>query len=223
MRYLSVPLLIFTFISCNKKTAESTPEIFSEATYKMTVTVNWVSPQFTVPAGAHVTTITGMVHSKDTFLWKPGGFATKGLEDVAEVGNTVKMSAEIDAVISNKKALYKFLISPPSVTGTSQSALSLNTNYPLISFASMIAPSPDWFMGIHDVNLYENNKWKDELTVNIFTYDAGTEDGNVFGYDNPDTFPQQPIILLTPSIASVLANGNTSIGPMATVKFTKIN
>ena len=83
----------------------------------------------------------------------------------------------------------------------------------------MIAPSPDWFMGISNVSLLENNKWVKELTLNVRLYDAGTEEGNVFGYSNPATIPQQPIMLLTP--ASVLANNNTSVAPIATVRFVK--
>ena len=72
------------FLSCSKKKDEGTIS-FSEASYKVAVTLNWTSPKFGVPAGAHVTPLTGMIHSKDTFLWMPGKLATAGLEDVAEI------------------------------------------------------------------------------------------------------------------------------------------
>ncbi len=85
----------------------------------------------------------------------------------------------------------------------------------------MVAPSPDWFMGISNVSLLQNNKWVDSLTLNIKVYDAGTEQGDVFGYNNPSTVPQQTVTILTPANASVLANGNTAIIPIATVRFTK--
>ena len=85
----------------------------------------------------------------------------------------------------------------------------------------MIAPSPDWFMGLSNVNLFENNKWLDTLSLNIRVYDAGTEEGDVFGYNNPSTVPQQTIMLLTPSTATVLANNNASIAPIATIRFVK--
>ena len=45
--------------------------------------------------------------------------------------------------------------SPGNLTGLE---VSVNHLYPLVSIISMIAPSPDWFVGIHDVNLCEVNK-----------------------------------------------------------------
>ena len=46
-------------------------------------------------------------------------------------------------------------------------------------------------------------------------------EGDVFWLNNPGTKPQQNIALLTQANASVLANGNTSIGPIGTVRFIK--
>lgn len=220
MKYLLIIFLGWLFISC-KKTDVIEPLIYSEASYKMTITMNWTSPQFTIPAGAHFTTILGMVHRKDTFLWKENALCTTGLEDVAEVGNTVKMNAEIDVMIAKYKAQSKFQLPPPLIAGTAEINLKFTTEFPLISFASMIAPSPDWFIGISNLSLLENNKWVKELTANIRVHDAGTEQGDVFGYNNPATIPQQPVLLLTPAIGSVLANGNSSMAPMATVRFVK--
>jgi hypothetical protein len=220
MRVIISFLLSVTFFTCHKdKEAITTP--FSEASYKVIVTLNWTSPNFAVPAGAHVTTLTGMVHSKDTFLWMPGTLATPGLEDVAEIGNNTKMNAESDAIIQKNKALSKFAVTPPAVTGTIETSLMLNTNYSYVSFASMIAPSPDWFMGIHDFNLLNGNSWINDVTVDLVIYDAGTEDGDVFGYNNPASAPQQNIALLTPANASVLANGNSFVSPIGSVRFIK--
>lgn len=207
-------------LSCNKKSDTNIP--FSEATYTMTVTLNWENPQFAVPLNAHVTPLIGMIHSKDTFLWKPATLATPGLEYVAEIGVNTKMDMELDAILAAGKALSKFIFTQPtSVTGTIQNNITLNTDYPLISFASMLAPSPDWFMGIHDYNLLVNGKWMDNITIDLFAYDAGTEDGDIFSYDNPDSNPHINISLLSPSNASVLANGNSSIGSIGTITFVK--
>lgn len=215
--FLFLSLII---LSCNKKSGDVIIP-YSEASYKVIITMNWSSPQFGVPAGAHFTGFIGMVHSKDTFLWKPGALATPGLEDVAENGNNTKMNAQLDAILLKNKALLKFTISPPPVTGTVESNLNFNTNYSFISFASMIAPSPDWFTGIHDVSLFNDKTWINEITLNLICYDAGTEDGNVFGYNNPETMPQQNITLLTPANASVLANGNPAIATIGTIRFVK--
>ena len=63
--------------------------------------------------------------------------------------------------------------------------------------------------------------WINDATVDLIMYDAGTEDGDVFGLNNPATVPQQNIVLLTPGNASVLANGNASIAAIGTVRFIK--
>ncbi len=220
---MKIAIFIFLsviFLSCFKKTEQEIIS-YSEASYKVIVTLNWTSPKFGVPPGAHVTTLTGMVHNKDTFLWMTGRLATPGLEDVAEIGNNTKMNTESDTILLKNKTLSKFTIIPPTVTGTVEANLGFNTNYPYISFASMIAPSPDWFMGLHDFNLLNSKTWTNDTTVNLMVYDAGTEEGNVFGYNNPETMPQQNIALLTPSNASVLANGNTSIASIGTIRFIK--
>lgn len=217
---ISIFLFILLLFSCTKKTDElSIP--YSEASYKIIVTMNWISPNFGLPASAHVTPLIGMVHNKDTFLWNPGKLATAGLEDVAEIGNNTKMNAELDAILIKNKGLSKFTITPPSVTGAVETNLNFNTNFPYISFASMIAPSPDWFMGIHDFSLLSNKTWINDTTVNLIVYDAGTEEGDVFGFNNPETTPRQNISVLTPANGSVLANGNTSIAAIGTIRFIK--
>jgi len=207
-------------MACNKnKDAVSIP--YSQASYKIIITMNWSSPNLTVPAGAHVTAITGMVHSKDTFLWAPGKLATPGLEDMAEIGATAKMNAELDSILLKSRALSKFTIQPPAVNGSAETILNFNTFYPYISFASMIAPSPDWFMGVHDFSLFNGSDWINDITLNLMLYDAGTEEGDVFGYNNPATSPQQNISLLTPAGASVLANGNATLAAIGTIRFIK--
>jgi hypothetical protein len=85
----------------------------------------------------------------------------------------------------------------------------------------MIAPSPDWFIGIDAFNLFPNNKWISDTTINLFGYDAGTEEGDVFSLNNPATIPQQNIQLLNSENASVLANGNSPLKPIAFVRFIR--
>ncbi len=162
-----------------------------------------------------------MVHSKDTLLWSGGRLATKGLEDVAEIGNITNLNFELDAIIAKRKGLSRFSIPPPPVTGSTAIDLTFNTNYTRLSFASMIAPSPDRFLGVHDIDLFQSRKWINDTTINILVYDAGTEEGDVFSYENPATSPQQNISLLTPTNASVLANGNPEIYAIGTLRLQK--
>jgi hypothetical protein len=103
-KYIILLCIAASLFGCSKNPPATLPAPLPDASYTMKVTTFWSLPAFTVPAGVHITTITGMVHSTDTMLWKPGIPATPGLEDVAEIGSSVKMNVEIDAIIAAQKA-----------------------------------------------------------------------------------------------------------------------
>ncbi len=220
MRYLTIVLLLFILAACDKgePTVQLPPD--PQASYRVTIITNWSAPNFGVPTvNPHFTRLIGMVHSKDSFLWAQ--LATPGLEFVAEVGSTGRLNNEIDSMIARQKALARFGMNPPLPTGTIDSVFLFTTDHSCFSFASMIAPSPDWFIGVNKIDLLENGQWLAEKTVDLFVHDAGTEDGDVFGYDNPATVPQQNIYVLTPTTAMVLANGNATIPRIGTIKFIR--
>lgn len=217
--------LIFStmlLFSCAKKEQAAELPAASEVNYRVTLQLNWSNPAFTISPNAHFTNFIGMVHSKDSFLWAPNGLASTGLEFVAEVGSNWRLLNELDSIISKGKALSKFDIPAPPITGGFDSIFHFTLQHSCISFASMIAPSPDWFAGINRYNLLQENQWVNTITIPIYLYDAGTEDGDVFGYDNPASMPQQPVRLLTAAGASVLANGNATLAPIGTLKFVKL-
>ena len=85
-------------------------------------------------------------------------------------------------------------------TGTTRiTNIEVNSEYPLVSFITMIAPSPDWFVGVHDYNLCNTTtgKWLDSRTRDLPPYDAGTDSGPNFGSSNQITNPKENIHLLT--------------------------
>lgn len=213
------PLLFFMALFSCTKSRTIVPAVYSEATYSMQLTMNWAAPAFVIPTGAHVTSLIGMVHNKDTFLWKENTLATAGLEDVAEVGNTTRMNTEIDAILARNKAGSKFQLPAPAINGSTTTVLQLNTYFSNVSLTSMIAPSSDWFMGISKADLMENGHWRDSLVMEIKVYDAGTEEGNAFDYNNPATSPQQPVKQL---LQSALTNNISSNAAIATVRFKKM-
>lgn len=212
--------IAISFFSCSEKEAVDNP--FSEAAYKVEIAGKWKSPEFTVPANVHYTYFTGMVHNNQTYLWKEGTLASAGVEAIAETGYFLPMFAEIDSLTAIKKAIYLSFIAPPAATGVSTGNIYCNSNYPYFSCQSMIAPTPDWFVGLSSFNLYPNNQWIKDTTINLYVYDAGTEDGNMFNQTNPDSSPHLPVFKLTPANGgAVLANGNTSLGPIASIRLLK--
>ena len=74
----------------------------------------------------------------------------------------------------------------------------------------MIAPSPDWFIGINSFSLLDaGNNWKTgTIMIDMFPYDAGTDSGT--GYTSADlvTMPQGDIT----SLVNVSPFGSNKIG-----------
>lgn len=220
---LTATITVACISSCKKDTAMMNIEaaIDRTAAYKIIITGTWQMPQHTVPTGNHFTTFLGMVHSNTSYIFKNGTQASKGVEDIAEVGDPAALNNEIASHIISGKAWNSFLINLPGITGKDSTIINVRVDKSLVSFESMIAPSPDWFVGLESYNLIQGGNWVNDITVNAYGYDAGTEDGDVFDYTNPASIPQQNIRLLTPAIANVIANGNATIAPFATVRFIK--
>jgi hypothetical protein len=63
----------------------------------------------------------------------------------------------------------------------------------------MVAPSPDWFIGINSLNLRNasDDGWKDSFTMDVFAYDAGTDSGTNYTSTDQITTPFQPISLIS--------------------------
>jgi hypothetical protein len=226
--FLSVIICSMAFnISCKKENAEipempNAAAIDSNASYKIIITGTWAMPQHTIPPTEHFTQFIGLIHSAECSVFKLGSLASKGVENVAEVGSSTVLKKEMDSLILANKALSKFFLTLPGIVGKDSTNISVNIKNTRISFESMLAPTPDWFVGIDSYNLIQNGKWITEITLPVYGYDAGTEDGDVFGYANPANVPQQPISLLTPINASVIANGHMVIAPFASLKIVKL-
>ena len=218
-RKISIFLLISIFLTACKKT--DGPISYSEATYKVTVSGKWKLPEFSIPTNVHFTSLVGMIHNNNSYLFRPGSNATLGVERQAEDGNGIPLLAEIDTLISQKKAAASSIIFTLPYNADVSTFIYANSSYSIYSCMSMIAPTPDWFIGLHDFNLLRNGQWISDTTVNMFVYDAGTEDGDVFNQSGASTTPQQPVTLLTAPKATVLANGNATLAPMATIRFTR--
>lgn len=62
-----------------------------------------------------------------------------------------------------------------------------------VSFVVRIVPSPDWFVGIDSLNLCEGGRWKEQVVLDLYPHDAGTDSGFTFSSPNFATIPQDTV------------------------------
>ena len=90
----------------------------------------------------------------------------------------------------------------------------------------MIAPSPDWFVGLSEFSLLDDDgRWvEDTGDMGLPAWDAGTETGNQFSLNGTATNPQEPIRLLTETVGGTVEFERGAIGGsyLATIRFRRI-
>ncbi len=145
------------------------------------------------PPGAHFSPLIGAVHNDSVSFWASGATASPGIEQVAETGGTGLLTGEIRAEIPNAISVVTGRgIGSPASTTISEVLVTLD--HPLITLVTMIAPSPDWFVGTTGQSLQnEFGQWVDEVVIVLYPYDSGTDDGTSYRSPNADSSPRQPI------------------------------
>ena len=187
-----------------------------EATYSVTFTGAWTAGATPggVPDGAHFSPLIGGVHNATATFLEAGGTATPGVESMAERGRTATLTKEVEAAGSNALSVPRKESGSGATESSTFDSVTLTAHHPRITLLSMIAPSPDWFVGVSGLSLLDaEGAWVEALTVNLFPWDAGTEEGDDFSFDNAATTPQG-------TITSLRGTGKFSDAPMATLTFT---
>ncbi|RNC82835.1 MAG: hypothetical protein ED559_14015 [Phycisphaera sp.] len=168
----------------------------STATYRLTFDATWTSSNHpgAYPNNAHFSPIVGATHNDAVTFWEPGGLATPGIELMAETGGTSLLRSEVNAAVSAGTAHEVLLGAGINSPGSTSLEFDVPSNKSLFTLVTMIAPSPDWFVGTHGLSLRDSGgEWIDEIVVELEAYDAGTEDGSNFSISNPATIPAEPI------------------------------
>lgn len=190
-----------------------------EADYRVTFEGGWTLQP--LPGGAHFTPLIGATHSEPGEIFAVGQMASPGVEDVAEIGSTTALAGEINQKI--QAGTVGSLILRPGNIGPSSTVtidFTIDSEHHLVSMLTMIAPSPDWFVGLSSLDLRDENQWLDQLTIELNNYDAGTEEGEQFSLNNPPTSPQETIEALDSTEPS---NPLFGFGSIATVTFTRLD
>ncbi|MEM7313447.1 MAG: spondin domain-containing protein [Planctomycetota bacterium] len=165
------------------------------ATYEILFEGTWTAANnHPIPGGAHFSPLVGATHNSSVELWRNGGLATNGIERMAESGSVIPLRNEILAYGAENATPY---IGPGiDNDGTGSLMIEVDASQSLLTLVTMIAPSPDWFIGTSGFDLRPGGEWVDGLVYDLFAYDSGTDNGVGFTSPNSDTNPQEPISLL---------------------------
>ena len=173
----------------------------STATYNVVFESNWSQsthphPNGNIPSNAHWSKLVGATHNDQVTFFEMGGISSPGIENVAETGNNTVFFSEVNTAINNGNA--SSLIDGPGLSSALGSIVidevTTTDEFPLISLVSMIAPSPDWMIAINSVSLVDNDdNWINEITIDVYPYDAGTDSGADYNSSNIDTNPKESI------------------------------
>lgn len=165
------------------------------ADYEITFDATWSAQTHPTgyPNNAHFSPLIGGTHDDGVVFWAPGGIASYGIEVMAETGDPNPLHAEIQAEVPNGFASGAFFAPRPTAPGQASFTLTVDHDFPLLTLVTMIAPSPDWFLGVHGEPLTIDGWWIPEVDIDLYPYDAGTDHGPDFDSPDADADPQDPI------------------------------
>ena len=108
------------------------------------------------------------------------------------------LSDEIDDAITAGTAYNVYSFKPlfPAFAAPSVIYLTIEVS-DTHSLVTMLGPSPDWFVGVPSLPLWQNGVWVDGVVISLFPCDGGTRENNIFAVLGSLTIPQEPIEPIT--------------------------
>ena len=164
-------------------------------TFEATMHVFWNSDDFPTdfPPNPHFSPLAGGPHSEAFRLWQPGALSSEAIEIQAEIGDPKPLANVYHQagaeVLPNQFVVGDLIPSPGSTTVRFQT----DSGHTFVSLTSMLAPSPDWFVGISAFPLTVGGLWIEEVAIPLCVWDAGTDDGST--YASADVQPQAPHLI----------------------------
>src|SRR5688572_19881339 len=172
------------------------------------------------PDDAHYSGLIGGTHSSRVTFWQEGQLASPGIQLMAEKGRKSPLDQEVLAAIAAGNA--EFVLSGDALSGSPRSVsleFEVGVRFPLVTLVTMIAPSPDWFVGVSGLSLLVNGQWTTETTATLFPWDAGTDSGITYAAENFETRPPQPIHRL---LGFPVAGPTGTVAPFGTMTFRRV-
>lgn len=197
-------------------------ELRNAVTYEVTFNATWSKDTHPddFPENPHFSGLIGATHNEDVSFWEVGELASPGIKNMAETGSKDPLIREI-----LKAMLQRHVLLPISEDGLPDSpdeitiTIKVSENYPLVTLVTMIAPSPDWFVGVNSLPLYQNGEFVNETIITLYAYDAGTDSGTNYTSEDDPTDPSVPIF----QIEGYPFYYNEELIPLGTCTFTKLS
>jgi hypothetical protein len=171
------------------------------------------------PRVPHFSGVIGATHRESQPFWDAGALATEGIRAMAEMGRKTPLDQEVVSAIAAGGAQH--LLSGGSIDLSPASVVlefEISRDYPLVTLVSMVAPSPDWFVGVSGLSLFDGGDWVPERVVSLRPWDAGTDSGVTFESRDRATVPREPIARITTGPLVVGADAP----PMGTFTFRRL-
>lgn len=176
------------------------PALAQTAYYTATFEATWTAethPQ-EYPGNAHFSGLVGGTHNAAVQFWQEGEMASLGIKHMAEWGTQSTLLGEVQDAIDAGQAQFQLSDSPLwTVPGATSFGFEITPGFPLVTLVAMIAPSPDWFVGVEGLDLRPGGQWASQITVDLYAWDAGTDSGQGYSSGDSPTNPPVPIFAIT--------------------------
>ncbi|SNS00966.1 spondin domain-containing protein [Dokdonia pacifica] len=166
------------------------------ATYTISFDSTWSQethphPTGNLPSVSHWSDLVGVSHNNQVTFLAMGTPASTGVQNVAELGNSTVFFQEVQQAITENTAYNELDFGDlDTASGMIQGQFETRPEFPLLTVISMIAPSPDWMIAANSIALQdENGTWKEEIVMDLFPYDAGTDSGIDYTSEDQITSP----------------------------------
>lgn len=147
----------------------------------------------------HFSDVIGATHVRNFSFWGEGHIATDGFRSLAEWGSPRLLESELKA---KSRFLKNIVKAPglwyPNVNANTTAIFRVDRKRHLVSLSSMLGPSPDWVVGVNGLNLcLKNCTWMENLIVDLYPWDAGTDSGITYMSPNAETNPREKMYRIT--------------------------
>ena len=172
-----------------------------------------------VPAGAGFGETIVVAHKCDFSFFTVGNSASAGVQALAEGGATSDFQAEVTAAVAAGNAQASWTIpAPDSPTGNKNGPNSapVKEEFSCLTVLVKINPTSDWFVGVSSYDLRSGGTWptpgnNNNIFIDLYPFDAGTQDGTEFATSTTATSPQG-------TVASLRNSGKFSNSKIARLK-----